>query len=251
MKTEKPNYTQIPNAILDGISGFTDAELRVLLCVARQTFGWHRDVFIASVSFIAKATGMSEQGVRNAVAGLLQSGTLTREQYGATFAYAITVENTPSTALTPLNGVDPHPSTALTTPPSTALREINKGTETKLKAGSPPAGGPPAKPLQKQLTDGWCEEWAKHHPGCGPYTFQGAKDGAAAAKLLKTGLTPDQLLAVAREAWKRPEDFNCKQAATLAGFASRFNDIRVELAPKPVPVIKPPTPTPRIVNGNY
>lgn len=106
------------------------------------------------------------------------------------------------------------------------------------------------KPLQKQLTDGWCEQWAKHHPGCGPYNFQ-VKDGVAAARLLKTGLTPDQLLAVAREAWKRPEDFNCKQAATLAGFASRFNDIRVELAPKPVPVIKPPTPTQRIVNGNY
>lgn len=120
-------------------------------------------------------------------------------------------------------------------------------------AGAPvelPGIKPPV-PLKRQLTDGWCEEWPKHHPGCGPYSFQGAKDGRAADQLLKTGLEPAKILALAVEAWKRPTDFNCKQAVTLAGFAARFNDIRAELAPKPVPTIKPPVPTQRIVNGNY
>ena len=41
-----PNYTQIPNAIFelmaDKSAGLTEKELKVLLAIARKTFGWHK-----------------------------------------------------------------------------------------------------------------------------------------------------------------------------------------------------------------
>ena len=68
-----------------------------------------------------------------------------------------------------------------------------------------------------------------------PYIFAGGKDGSAVKRLLKSGLPTDDLLALARAAWSRGHLFNCKQAASIAGFASRLNDIRAELrGAKPV-----------------
>lgn len=257
-----PNYTQLPNAVLDNLPEFSDAELRVVLCICRQTFGWHRDTFKASVSFIAKGVGMSEQGVRNAVESLMARGVINREKHGQTFAYEIaTLPETPSTPLTPslpqpLNAVDPHPSTPLTPfslNPSTPLREINKGTETKgnKSAGVPPA--PASKSPKRELTDGWCAKWQAHHGM--PYKFEGAKDGRAADRLLSLALSPADILAIAEQAWRHPEWFNCKQAATLAGFECRFNDIRLELKNPPgnrrTQTVAPLLTSPRVVNGNY
>ena len=39
---EKPNYTQIPNAILDNMASMTMPEAVVVLAICRQTFGWHK-----------------------------------------------------------------------------------------------------------------------------------------------------------------------------------------------------------------
>jgi hypothetical protein len=78
-----------------------------------------------------------------------------------------------------------------------------------------------------QFTDRWIEEYEKSNGF--PYFFQSAKDGTAATRLIKLGLTVDELIAVAKEAWAHPGWFNCKQASSLAGFACRFNEIRHEL----------------------
>jgi hypothetical protein len=66
------------------------------------------------------------------------------------------------------------------------------------------------------------------------YMFQGAKDGTAADRLLRLGLTVTEIMGVAEEAWKHPDWFNCKQAASLAGFACRFNEIRMEQLQPPL-----------------
>lgn len=80
---------------------------------------------------------------------------------------------------------------------------------------------------RKQLTDAWCEQY-KQYFGC-PYLFQGAKDGAAAGRLLKLGMAVEEIMGIARSAWGHGEWFNCKHAASLAGFVCRFNEIRQEL----------------------
>jgi hypothetical protein len=62
------------------------------------------------------------------------------------------------------------------------------------------------------------------------YVFQGAKDGRhVKTLLLSSGKTPAELVAVAVAAWKRPEGFWCRQAASISGFYSRFNEIRQEI----------------------
>lgn len=82
---------------------------------------------------------------------------------------------------------------------------------------------------KRLLTDLWMAAYLEHFQT--PYLFNGEKDGQAADRLLKLGLPPEQILAVAIGAWDHGALFNCKQASSLAGFAGRFNEIRAELLP--------------------
>jgi len=79
----------------------------------------------------------------------------------------------------------------------------------------------------RSLTDQFSSAWAKRFGM--PYKFGGAADGKAADELLKLGLSPEEIMAVAIKAWNKPEDFNCKFALSLKGLASRFNEIRAEV----------------------
>lgn len=83
----------------------------------------------------------------------------------------------------------------------------------------------------RQLTNAWCQEFEKVKGF--PYKFQGAKDGKAAAALLKIG-TPEAIMAIASAAL-RHRSWHCEKAVTLASLASKWNEIRSELnAPPPV-----------------
>src|SRR3972149_3352570 len=79
---EPPNYTQTPNAIFelmaDESAHLTDAELRVLLAITRQTFGWHRQRDKISLSQLMKLTGMSRQGVVNGIEAGMKRGLIGR-----------------------------------------------------------------------------------------------------------------------------------------------------------------------------
>lgn len=79
------------------------------------------------------------------------------------------------------------------------------------------------------LIDLWTKAYPEHHGG-ESYAFQGGKDGAAVKSLLSTSQkSPDDLMRIAVAAWKNPGGFNCKMAASICGFNSKFNDIRNEL----------------------
>lgn len=60
-----PNYTQIPNVVLDLMPEMGEAELRVVLAIARQTFGWHKKRDKISLTQLMELTGMKKQGVVN------------------------------------------------------------------------------------------------------------------------------------------------------------------------------------------
>lgn len=60
------------------------------------------------------------------------------------------------------------------------------------------------------------------------YPHGGAKDTQAIKRLLLLG-SVDELLDTAWEAWKHPEKFNCAQAVTIAGFVSRYANVKVDL----------------------
>jgi phage replication O-like protein O len=74
-----PNYTQIPNVILDDyLAVMKPAELRVVLAIARQTFGWHRESEQLSIAELEAMTGMSRQGVLNGLNDAIESGIIER-----------------------------------------------------------------------------------------------------------------------------------------------------------------------------
>ena len=60
----KPNYTQLPNTLLDiHMPHMKEAELRVVLAIARSTFGWHKTQDKLSISQLMEKTGLTRQGV--------------------------------------------------------------------------------------------------------------------------------------------------------------------------------------------
>lgn len=73
----------------------------------------------------------------------------------------------------------------------------------------------------------WVDYFEQFHKE--KYLYSGAKDTQAIKRLLTLGTTVDDLLDTAWAAWRHPDKFNCKQAATIAGFACRLNDIKIEL----------------------
>lgn len=68
MSIAPPNYTQIPNIILDRLSDLTGAQLKVMLLVCRETFGFHRQKTRSmKLAAIMSHTGLSKQGAISAI----------------------------------------------------------------------------------------------------------------------------------------------------------------------------------------
>ena len=93
MGYDKPKFTQIPNLLLDEqMAVMGDAELRVTLAIARQTFGWHKESDLISLSQLIKMTGLSRQGVINGVSEGLERGTIKRYPEGQSFTYQLVID---------------------------------------------------------------------------------------------------------------------------------------------------------------
>jgi phage replication O-like protein O len=66
-----PNTTQVPNVLLDVVMpAIKNASLRVLLAVARKTYGYQKSADDISLTQLQKLTGLSRQGVVNGISGL-------------------------------------------------------------------------------------------------------------------------------------------------------------------------------------
>ena len=74
---ERPNYTQLPNVILDNLRSFTDAELRVIMAICRKTIGYHKDTDQLAHSQLVKMTGLSINSIKKARESLKQKGLIT------------------------------------------------------------------------------------------------------------------------------------------------------------------------------
>lgn len=108
-KIAPPNYTQIPNLILDAyLPAMSEAELKITLAISRQTFGWHREQAALSLSRLQKMTGLSRQGVINGITSGMERGTIYRQPRGQGFEYGLIVDDEL------VNEVDQHQSTKLT-----------------------------------------------------------------------------------------------------------------------------------------
>jgi DnaD/phage-associated family protein len=78
---QSPNYTQTPNDLFDELlPDMGLAELKVMLCIVRHTFGYHRDEVKLSIRAIARFTGLT---VRSVLEGAKQA-----EDHGLVERYA-------------------------------------------------------------------------------------------------------------------------------------------------------------------
>lgn len=80
-RIEAPNYTQIPNVIFDyWMDKLTPAEFKVLLCICRKTFGFHKSVDRISLKQIEKMTGLSRKGITSNLITLMDHDLITKHQ---------------------------------------------------------------------------------------------------------------------------------------------------------------------------
>lgn len=118
-----------------------------------------------------------------------------------------------------------------------AEAEAEAEAEEKQKKSLPQAGGiePKIQADHAKFIELWTTGYLKTFGT--PYIFQAGKDGSAVKSLLQTakvmsknaGDLPDKLMQVAFKAWSRPTGFNCKSAASICGFNSKFNEIVQEI----------------------
>ena len=81
----KPNYTQIPNLLLDNMANFTHAEFKVMMYICRRTFGFQKESDKIALSqmlngikkedkILDSGTGLSRQGLLNSLEKLESKG---------------------------------------------------------------------------------------------------------------------------------------------------------------------------------
>ncbi len=177
-KIPPPNYTQLPNVILDNLRHLSDAELRVVVSIARQTFGWHREKAKMSISFIAKAGGLSGQGAINAIQSLIKREIVGRTPDGDGFLYFLLLNDVDSPLPTSLTTPSQHglqaPPTHVDTPPPNGVDTKKERGEIKKRkdAPQPPPGEPsgeaktsmvkiPESLDTPKFAESWAE-WEKH-----------------------------------------------------------------------------------------
>lgn len=76
--TDQPNYTRIPNDIIEAMPTLGNAELRVLLAIARKTIGWQKECDVISTRQIEAMTGLGHRHVLAALDSILAKGLIDR-----------------------------------------------------------------------------------------------------------------------------------------------------------------------------
>lgn len=83
MKISPPNYTQTPNVFFDEVfKTLTEGELRIVLVLVRQTFGWHKNVDRISLGQLAKKTGMIKTSICRSLNSLLNKNLIQKHKFG-------------------------------------------------------------------------------------------------------------------------------------------------------------------------
>jgi phage replication O-like protein O len=79
MTIPTPNYTQIPNIFFDyWMEKLSPPEFKVLLCIARKTFGWHKAKDQISFNQIVSMSGLSRRAVINCIDRLVEKQLITK-----------------------------------------------------------------------------------------------------------------------------------------------------------------------------
>lgn len=76
---DKPNFTMTPNMLFDELMmDMSEAELKVVLTIIRQTFGYHKRNDAISLTQLQKTTGLSRTACQAGVEAVIKRGLVTR-----------------------------------------------------------------------------------------------------------------------------------------------------------------------------
>jgi len=160
--TETPNYTQTPNVFFDDwMKILSPGEFKVLMCINRKTFGWHKTEDSISLSQIVEMSGLSKSGVVRSLSALESRKLIERERKRSKMhgneatMYKIKVierktekgsEKIPPSALS-TQGACPLSTQALVPSGDTQKKDLTK----EKKPPTPPLDAEPAEPTKKRL----------------------------------------------------------------------------------------------------
>jgi|AntRauTorcE11898_2_1112593.scaffolds.fasta_scaffold00985_6 phage replication O-like protein O len=87
---KKFRFTKIPNVLIDDyLPELANSETVVLLLIARNTWGYHKNSDMISYSQFEENTGLSKNTIRKALESLIEKKMLLKHQSGNSFAYQI------------------------------------------------------------------------------------------------------------------------------------------------------------------
>lgn len=91
MKIDQPNFTQVPNVLIDNMERLSCVQFKLAMAVCRHTFGWHRDKAELSISTLVAMTGLSRPSVIDGLEELVRMGVMARETSNEPYAYSLVV----------------------------------------------------------------------------------------------------------------------------------------------------------------
>ena len=94
MPLQCPNHTQVPNDFFDMMVDVGEGELRFTLALIRATRGYHVDAVKMTVTSLAKASGLSRQGVYDAAAKAAARGTIKQSKQGKNATWTVNYVDT-------------------------------------------------------------------------------------------------------------------------------------------------------------
>jgi phage replication O-like protein O len=131
----KPNYTQTPNEFFDEVAKtLKEGELRVMLVIMRQTFGWgNKQWDRISISQLMEKTGMKRDAVVRSTKSLVEKKLVTKHKEGKKGNeecwYSLVVEE-PTEFSNPIDDSNNSYQSSKKTPPS-LFKRPTKETPTK------------------------------------------------------------------------------------------------------------------------
>lgn len=92
---QSPFHTAIPNDLFsEYLPGMGYAELKVVMVVCRETFGFHRDTFRLSIRKLATAAGLSARNAQLGAEAAVKRGLITQTANGGVTLWGVVVGRT-------------------------------------------------------------------------------------------------------------------------------------------------------------
>jgi len=216
---DQPTYTRIPNDIIEAMPKLGNAELRVLLAIARKTYGWQKECDVISTRQIEDMTGLGHRHVLAALDAVLEKGLISRTPakrrgfcyrlvpLGDQFPKVTSPPRVPD--LVPLGDQ----SDENTVPLGDQQKKDLKKRKEKIRAPRKSADAPAEKTPHQKIMDAYASALA--------YPIRdGPKEGNAAKWLVNNNYTPEQVTAC--YAHLKVQAFYANQHVSLQTVASQI-----------------------------